>query len=298
MSHTAPGCYKASSPGAQPRLPRMAFLWVLTCLALASTVSGTSPEPLLCPPIGCGVPQISPSVKYSERIINGQNAVSGSWPWQVSLQTRSGSHFCGGSLINEYWVVTAAHCEFSPYNHVVVLGEYNLNSATESVQVKTVSKAVTHPSWNAYTLNNDITLLKLSSPAQLNSRVSPVCLASANLVLSGNMQCVTTGWGRTHTTSNALASRLQQVTLPLISQSQCQQYWGSKITSSMLCAGGAGASSCQGDSGGPLVYNNGNSWTLIGIVSWGSSNCNVNTPAVYTRVSHFRNWIDQIVAQG
>lgn len=57
-------------------------------------------------------------------------------------------------------------------------------------------------------------------------------------------------------------------------------------------------SSPQGDSGGPLVYQNGNAWTLIGIVSWGSSNCNVRTPAVYTRVSHFRNWIDQIVAQG
>eukprot|EP00076_Gallus_gallus_P003881 NP_001264554.1 chymotrypsin-like protease CTRL-1 precursor [Gallus gallus] len=264
----------------------MALLWAVTCLALASTVSG------------CGVPLISPSVQYSERIINGQNAVSGSWPWQVSLQTRSGSHFCGGSLINENWVVTAAHCEFSPYSHVVVLGEYNLNSQTESVQVKTVSKAVTHPNWNSYTLNNDITLLKLSSPAQLGSRVSPVCLAAANLVLSNSLQCVTTGWGRTSTTSNALASRLQQVSLPLISQSQCQQYWGTRITSSMLCAGGAGASSCQGDSGGPLVYQNGNAWTLIGIVSWGSSNCNVRTPAVYTRVSHFRNWIDQIVAQG
>ncbi|XP_021263726.1 chymotrypsin-like protease CTRL-1 [Numida meleagris] len=264
----------------------MAFLWAITCLALASTVSG------------CGVPTISPSVQYSERIINGQSAVSGSWPWQVSLQTRSRSHFCGGSLINENWVVTAAHCEFSPYSHVVVLGEYDLSSSSETVQVKTVSKAVTHPSWNANTLNNDITLLKLSSPAQLGPRVSPVCLAASNLALPSSMQCVTTGWGRTRTTSNALATRLQQVSLPLISQSQCQQYWGSRITSSMLCAGGAGASSCQGDSGGPLVYQNGNIWTLIGIVSWGSSNCNVRTPAIYTRVSHFRNWIDQVVAQG
>ncbi|NXL91740.1 CTRL protease, partial [Alectura lathami] len=246
---------------------------------------------------GCGVPAISPSVQYSERIINGQNAVSGSWPWQVSLQTRSGSHFCGGSLINEYWVVTAAHCEFSPYSHVVVLGEYNLSLQGEAVQVKTVSKAITHPSWNADTFNNDITLLKLSSPAQLGSRVSPVCLAPANLALDSNLQFVTTGWGRTRTTSNALAERLQQVTLPLISESQCKQYWGSSITSSMLCAGGAGASSCQGDSGGPLVYQNGNAWTLIGIVSWGNSYCNIRTPAVYTRVSHFRNWIDYIIAQ-
>uniref|UniRef100_G1MUK4 Peptidase S1 domain-containing protein n=1 Tax=Meleagris gallopavo TaxID=9103 RepID=G1MUK4_MELGA len=245
-----------------PCLPRMAFLWAVTCLALASTVSG--------------------------KIINGQNAVSGSWPWQVSLQTRSGSHFCGGSLINANWVVTAAHCD--PFSHVVVLGEYNLGSQTESVQVKTVSKAITHPNWNAYTLNNDITLLKLSSSAQLGTRVSPVCLGG-----SAWLHPLVCTWGDV---SNALASRLQQVSLPLVSQSRCQQYWGTRITSAMLCAGGAGASSCQGDSGGPLVYQSGNTWTLIGIVSWGNSNCNVHTPAVYTRVSHFRNWIDQTVAQG
>ncbi|NXF36779.1 CTRL protease, partial [Nyctibius bracteatus] len=249
-------------------------------------------------PAGCGVPAISPSVYYGERIINGQNAVSGSWPWQVSLQTRTGSHFCGGSLINENWVVTAAHCEFNTYSHVVVLGQYDRSSKAESVQVKTVSKAVTNPSWNPTTLNNDITLLKLSSPAQLGPRVSPICLPPANLALSTNLRCVTTGWGRTNTNSQALAVRLQQVTLPLISQSQCTQYWGNRITSSMLCAGGAGASSCQGDSGGPLVYQNGNVWTLIGIVSWGTTNCNVRTPAIYTRVSQFRNWIDSVVARG
>ncbi|XP_009876179.1 PREDICTED: chymotrypsin-like protease CTRL-1, partial [Apaloderma vittatum] len=96
----------------------------------------------------------------------------------------------------------------------------------------------------------------------------------------------------------ALAARLQQVTLPLISQRQCTQYWGNRITSSMLCAGGAGASSCQGDCGGPLVYRNGDSWTLIGIVSWGTTNCNVRAPAIYTHVSQFRNWIDSVVTQG
>ncbi|XP_009704388.1 PREDICTED: chymotrypsin-like protease CTRL-1 [Cariama cristata] len=265
----------------------MAFLWAVACLALASTVSG------------CGVPAIQPSVHYSERIINGQDAVSGSWPWQVSLQSRWGSHFCGGSLINENWVVTAAHCEFNPYSHVVVLGEYDHNSNTESTQVKTVARAITHPSWDPYNINNDIALLKLSSPAQLGRRVSPVCLAPANVALPTNLQCVTTGWGRTNTNSQALAARLQQVTLPLISQSECMQHWGNRITNAMLCAGGEKyVSSPQGDSGGPLVYQDGNIWTLIGIVSWGNSNCNVRVPAVYTRVSQFRNWIDSTVAQG
>ncbi|NWY53491.1 CTRL protease, partial [Chionis minor] len=254
-----------------------------------------------CPsasPTGCGVSAISPVVLYSEKIINGQTAVPGSWPWQVSLQTRSGSHFCGGSLISEEWVVTAAHCQFNPYSHVVVLGEHDLTSSSESVQVKTVSRAITNPNWNSYTLNNDITLLKLSSPARLGARVSPVCLPPANLELPANLRCVTTGWGRISTSSQAPAQRLQQVALPLISPSQCKQYWGNRITSSMLCAGGAGASSCQGDSGGPLVYQDGNVWTLIGIVSWGNSNCNVRTPAIYTRVSQFRNWINYVVSQG
>ncbi|NWR61672.1 CTRL protease, partial [Bucorvus abyssinicus] len=254
----------------------------------------------LCPcasPAGCGVPAIIPSVQSSERIINGQNAVPGSWPWQVSLQTRSGSHFCGGSLINEYWVVTAAHCNFNPYAHVVVLGEYD-GSNPQAVQVKTVAKAITNPSWNPNTFNNDIALLRLSTPAQLGPRVAPVCLAPANLNLPNNLQCVTTGWGRVNPNSQALAQRLQQVTLPLISQSQCMRYWGNRITSAMLCAGGVGASSCQGDSGGPLVFLNGNVWTLIGIVSFGSTDCNVRIPAIYTRVSYFRNWIDYVVAQG
>ncbi|XP_054125575.1 chymotrypsin-like protease CTRL-1 [Melozone crissalis] len=168
----------------------MAFLWVVACLALASAVSG------------CGVPAISPSVAYSERIVNGQNAVPGSWPWQVSLQTTTGSHFCGGSLINQYWVVTAAHCNFntshSPRSHVVVLGEYSLTSNSEPVQVKTVSRAITNPGWNPNTMNNDITLLRLSTPAQLGARVSTICLAPANLALPSNAWAVTTGWGRTN----------------------------------------------------------------------------------------------------
>ncbi|NXJ65262.1 CTRL protease, partial [Rostratula benghalensis] len=249
-------------------------------------------------PTGCGVPAISPLVRYSERIINGHNAVPGSWPWQVSLQTRSGSHFCGGSLITEEWVVTAAHCEFNPYAHVVVLGEYDLTSSSEYLQVKTVSRAVTYPYWDPKTMHNDITLLKLSSPAQLGPRVSPVCLAPANLALPTNFQCVTTGWGRISTASQNMAARLQQVVLPLISQNECSQEWHNMITSSMICAGGVGASSCQGDSGGPLVFQNGNVWTLIGIVSWGNSQCNIHTPAVYTRVSQFRNWIEYIVSRG
>ncbi|KAF7463134.1 Hypothetical predicted protein [Marmota monax] len=245
---------------------------------------------------GCGVPAIKPSLSFSQRIVNGENAVPGSWPWQVSLQDSNGFHFCGGSLINQYWVVTAAHCSVSPGRHFAVLGEYDRSSSTEPVQVLSISKAITHPSWNPTTLNNDLTLLKLASPARYTTYISPVCLASSNEALPQGLTCVTTGWGRLSGVGNVTPARLQQVVLPLVTVNQCRQYWGSRITDSMICAGASGASSCQGDSGGPLVCQKGNTWVLIGVVSWGTNNCDVQAPAMYTRVSKFNTWINQVIA--
>ncbi|KAI3373322.1 hypothetical protein L3Q82_006618 [Scortum barcoo] len=245
---------------------------------------------LVASALGCGVPAIKPQVNGYNKIVNGQNAVSGSWPWQ----DETGFHFCGGSLISPYWVVTAAHCRVSPRNHRVVLGAYDRQSNSEPIQVKSIAKAITHPYYNTVNINNDITLLKLSSPVQMTSRVSPVCLASSRTSLPSGTKCVTTGWGRTGLTSTP--RYLQQTVLPLLSPDQCKRYWGVKITDAMICAGASGVSSCQGDSGGPLVCESGGVWSLVGIVSWGTSNCNVYAPAVYARVSYLRSWIDQTVA--
>ncbi|XP_061450632.1 chymotrypsin-like protease CTRL-1 [Rhineura floridana] len=225
----------------------MAFLWTAAVyLALLSTVWG------------CGVPAIRPNARDTVRIVNGENAVPGSWPWQVSLQTSTGFHFCGGSLINENWIATAAHCEVRPGTHFVILGEYDRNSGAEPIQRRSIVKSQWAPT-----------------------------SAVPNLSLLGGLLV---------STASGSAAKLQQVALPLVTVSQCQQYWGNSITTSMICAGAAGASSCQGDSGGPLVCQKGSAWTLIGIVSWGTTNCNVQAPAVYTRVSKFHSWIEQVVA--
>ncbi|XP_043563035.1 chymotrypsinogen A-like [Chiloscyllium plagiosum] len=263
----------------------MAFLWIFFCLAILGTAYGRS----------CGVPAITPVITGYSRIVNGENAVPGSWPWQVSLQQNTGFHFCGGSLINENWVVTAAHCSVST-RHLVIIGDYNKCTADQNSQAISVAKTITHPDWNPNTINYDITLVKLATPVKFNQFVSPVCLASANDNFAAGKLCVTTGWGLTNSNAFFTPCVLQQTSLPILSNIDCQRYWGNMVSDVMVCAGAAGASSCMGDSGGPLVCQEGGAWYLVGIVSWGSGNCSPNSPGVYARVSEFRNWVDQTLA--
>uniref|UniRef100_A0A4W3K6B0 Chymotrypsinogen 2-like n=1 Tax=Callorhinchus milii TaxID=7868 RepID=A0A4W3K6B0_CALMI len=239
----------------------------------------------------CGKPTISPDITGFSRIVNGEEAVSGSWPWQVSLQDYTGFHFCGGSLISEYWVVTAAHCGVGK-KKLLFFTQQNFGNLSVSCPFQ----AITHPQWNSNTINNDITLVKLKAPASMNSRVSPICLDTSQGMFPASTMCVTTGWGLTNPFAGSTPCKLQQATLPLLSNKGCEAYWGNKISDVMICAGAAGASSCMGDSGGPLICQSGGTWYLVGIVSWGSGFCSINSPGVYGRVSKFRTWVDQTIA--
>ncbi|XP_056382364.1 chymotrypsinogen B [Hyla sarda] len=260
---------------------------VMLCLLSFIALLGTT--------YGCGRPAIQPVLTGYSRIVNGEEAIPGSWPWQVSLQDSTGFHFCGGSLISDEWVITAAHCSVRT-SHRVVLGEFDQRSSTENIQVKTIAKVFKHPKYSPFTITNDITLIKLASPVATRAEVSPVCVAEASDVFEGGMKCVTTGWGLTDSSASQTPARLQQVALPLLTNAQCKNYWGNRIHDVMICAGADGASSCMGDSGGPLVCQKNGSWTLVGIVSWGSSTCSPSSPGVYARVTELRNFIDQTVA--
>ncbi|KFO21229.1 Chymotrypsinogen B [Fukomys damarensis] len=244
----------------------------------------------------CGSPAIPPVLSGLARIIHGEDAVPGSWPWQVSLQDETGFHFCGGSLICPYWVVTAAHCQVRT-SDVVVAGEYDLASGEEDVQVLEIAEVFPNPDFSFENASGDIALIRLATPAQLTLTVSPVCLPCACGDFGPGTLCVTTGWGLSSFDSRETPSKLQQAVLPLVSTEECKNYLSDyfTITDQMICAGGSGVSSCLGDSGGPLVCQKDGAWTLVGIVSGGSGTCDTSTPGVYARVTALVSWVREIL---
>uniref|UniRef100_A0A671M9X8 trypsin n=1 Tax=Sinocyclocheilus anshuiensis TaxID=1608454 RepID=A0A671M9X8_9TELE len=206
-------------------------------------------------------------------------------------------------LVHEYsvWFISVFYLFilflslFRVCSHRVILGEHNRGSNDEPIQIQLVSKVITHPLYNRATFNNDIALLKLSSPVTFTPRISPVCLAPSNTNILPGTRCFTTGWGQTATTSQS--SILQQTVVPIISPAVCRQIWGqNRITDAMICAGASGSSSCQGDSGGPLVCESSGIWTLVGSVSWERSTCDPRFPAVYASISQLRSWIDKTIS--
>ncbi|CAG9822921.1 unnamed protein product [Phaedon cochleariae] len=223
-------------------------------------------------------------------IVGGHNADIINYPWQISLQHR-GSHFCGGFLISNKWVVTAAHCLLSGYrtNLNIRAGSSNRNSGGQTANVK---RYITHPQYSTTTLTNDIALLELSTPITLNQSAKAAKLPVAGQVVPDNAQLTITGWGATRAGDNAGVNFLQEVTIPTVNRNVCRNALGSTITNTMFCAGligVGGKDSCQGDSGGPAVIKG----EVVGIVSWGISCAEPSYPGVYAKVSALRNWIYQ-----
>ncbi|XP_072502443.1 chymotrypsinogen B-like [Notamacropus eugenii] len=253
-------------------------------------------------PPGCGVPAIELVLSGLARIVSGEDAVPGSWPWQVSLQDKTNFHFCGGLIINQDWVVTAAHCGVRK-SDLIIAGEFDQGSDEDNTQVLKVSQVFENPDFNCFTISNDVTPIKLATPVQFSHTISPVCLPGSPDDFPAGSNCATTSWELTKYSNSNTPEKLQQAALPLLSNSECPKYWGSMIEDSMVCAGASSVSSCMlpslcpwGDSNGPLVYQKASTWTLLGIVSWGSSTCSTSSPGVYARVTELMPWVQKILA--
>ncbi|KAK2499590.1 hypothetical protein MC885_012444 [Smutsia gigantea] len=223
--------------------------------------------------------------KSGEKIINGVPCPRGSQPWQVALLSGNQLH-CGGVLLSQWWVLTAAHCMMSKYN--VHMGSDSLSDGTG--QNIRATKSFRHPGYSPKTHVNDIMLVKLSRPARLSSSVKKVNLP-ARCEPPGTT-CTVSGWGTTTSPTVTLPSELMCTEVRLISSQDCRKVYNDLLGSSMLCAGipNSNTNACNGDSGGPLICRG----TLQGLVSWGTFPCGKpNDPGVYTQVCKYVDWINQ-----
>ncbi|OBS74131.1 hypothetical protein A6R68_15338 [Neotoma lepida] len=280
------------------------LLTVLLSLALETAgQEESSLTPAYClSPSDAGCPCVSVSLcpdqgdRNGDRIIDGYPCEKGSHPWQVALLRGDQLH-CGGVLVSERWVLTAAHCKMGQYT--VHLGSDKIGD--QSAQKIKASRSFRHPGYSTKTHVNDIMLVRMDKPVKMSSKVQKVNLTSR--CEPPGTSCTVSGWGTTTSPDvpyRALADAfLPTVTFPsdlmcsdvkLISSKECKKVYKDLLGKTMLCAGipDSKTNTCNGDSGGPLVCND----TLQGLVSWGTYPCGQpNDPGVYTQVCKYDRWL-------
>ncbi|XP_050680302.1 trypsin-1-like [Leptidea sinapis] len=281
---------------------------------LGSTTSSPPPiqlpandPPSDCPACQCGI------ARTRRRIVGGSETKRLELPWMVAL-LYGGRFYCGGSVISDLYIMTAAHCTsgFRKERMTVRLLEHDRSMPNDTKTVdRKVAAIIRHLRYNPSTYDNDIALLKLDERLDLSNALKkrtgnaeesddsdvgarPVCLPPAGVSYMDQTGMVS-GWGTTEE-GGSVSSTLQEVNVPIISNSACRDTtYGNRITENMLCAGydEGGRDACQGDSGGPLHVLNSTTaaYEIVGVVSWGEGCARPGKPGVYARVNRFLTWI-------
>jgi hypothetical protein len=261
---------------------------------------------------GCGIRKVG-GIDFTITGNTNNEAGFGEFPWTVALLKNVQGHpvfICAGSLIHPSVILTGAHCvqNYTASDLFVRAGEWDTQTTKERLphQQRPVSEVAIHPEFNPRSLANDIALLKLTNPVQLDEHINVVCLPQQNYY-SNSGECFATGWGKNVFGKKGKYSVImKRVPLPMVEFETCQDALRKtrltkhfRLHNSFVCAGGVqGTDTCQGDGGAPLVCPSSsgvpNKYVQIGTVAWGIG-CNDAIPGVYSNVALFRQWIDDTV---
>ncbi|XP_063809780.1 enteropeptidase [Pseudophryne corroboree] len=249
-----------------------------------------------CNPRECGKRLLGTS-----KIVGGTNAAVGAWPWIVALYYNE-RQVCGASLVNNEWLVSAAHCVYGrnliPSFWRAVLGMHDsINLTFPPAKTILIDQIVINPRYNRRTKDSDIVMMHLEFKVNYTDYIQPVCLPDSPQAFPTGMNCSIAGWGRMES-QGTIPTILQEANVPLITNEKCQQQMPEyNITNSMVCAGyeEGGTDTCQGDSGGPLMCQAENRWFLVGVTSFGYGCAQPNRPGVYARVTTFSDWIQSFL---
>ncbi|WNG17215.1 DUF1986 domain-containing protein [Cystobacter fuscus] len=262
--------------------------------------------------IGCGPEEaVAPQESLGsdrQEIVGGSDTSISTHPWQISFQYAWGGPLCGGSILNEHWILTAQHCVYeggfavtSPSTVRIAAGSSKLSTMEREGQIRFVDDVISFPGFAGVKKGKDVALLHLSKPLTFNGKVAPIALATAEDEAAGltdpGVISTVTGWGDLSYNGSS-PDTLQAVDVPLLSHEDTDAAYPEDITADQLGAGiigVGGIDSCQGDSGGPLVVSKGSGKVLAGVVSWGEGCADPAYPGLYARVSHFQPWISSFL---
>ena len=245
--------------------------------------------------------------RMQPKIVGGKKAADGAHPWQASLGVAwiadpYASHFCGGSVLNATWIVTAAHCVvgLTPDRVSVTAGTNVLGVGGARVNAK---RLIVKSDFNRSTFNNDIALVELFDALPIGDRIRAIPLVDQTneaTLLKDETPLIVLGWGATQSGGTSVRD-LRYAEVPLVNRNGCNgalSYDG-RVTENMICAGfvGGGVDSCQGDSGGSLSVTDAAVNRLAGVVSWGEGCARPNKYGVYTRVATYSAWVTSCVAK-
>ncbi|XP_001237553.4 transmembrane protease serine 9 [Anopheles gambiae] len=279
--------------GKAPLLNSGVWTWITTVFGMPIfSVFAYRAAPRNCAPCSCG------TNANNSKIVGGHEAEIGRYPWMVALYYNN-RFICGGSLINDRYVLTAAHCVFGSdrSRFSVKFLMHDRTVPKEDSFERKVSYIMTNWFLNVLVfITNDVALLKLSEPVPLGETIIPVCLPPEGNTYAGQ-EGIVTGWGKLG--DGTFPMKLQEVHVPILSNEQCHnqtQYFRFQINDRMMCAGipEGGKDSCQGDSGGPMhVFDTeANRFVIAGVVSWGFGCAQPRFPGIYARVNRFISWIN------